>query len=187
MSSSTTRAEIDAFESMLKMMGVDNYDTAVITALSEYTRRFASEILTDAKDYSQHAGHSEIDIADIKLAINLLDSRTTGINNKLKCIHEAADDINSRPLPLINTDNLLGIQSHDLLRRTFSFVAGCEAYPEPDDISQSKLTTSKYASIPTGKQTGHGLKRSISKITINPNIGTSQIAINEDFNETYQV
>ena len=47
----------------------------MVTAIAEYARRFSVEILSDAMDYAPHAGRSEIDAADIRLALSLLDSR----------------------------------------------------------------------------------------------------------------
>ena len=43
------------FSSILKSMGIQNYDPLVITALNEYARRYAGNLLSDAKDYAKHA------------------------------------------------------------------------------------------------------------------------------------
>jgi transcription initiation factor TFIID subunit 9B len=74
-SSNYNQSEIEIFESLLKSMGIDNYDPNVLTALAEYAHRFTKEILCDSKDYSNHAGRSEIEISDLNLAIELMDSR----------------------------------------------------------------------------------------------------------------
>ena len=48
------------FSSILKSMGIQNYDPLVITALNEYARRYAGNLLTDAKDYAKHADRQVI-------------------------------------------------------------------------------------------------------------------------------
>ena len=117
------------FESILKAMGIEQYDPQVVEALSEYTRRFTSEILCDAKDYATHAGHPELGADDIKLAMKLHDSRTNAIDPRLKFIYDAHEAINSKPLPHIPEDRLLRLPESNLLQRTFTFVPGREAYP----------------------------------------------------------
>jgi hypothetical protein len=129
--------------------------------------------------------HSEIEIADIKLALSLLDSRTTGINNKLKCIHEAVDEINNQPLPPVNDDSLLGLPRRNLLTRTHTYVAGHEAYPDVPALP----TAASSAARPVSSESGsHGVKRKANIITINPNISTSRVGTEEeDLNQTSMV
>jgi histone H3/H4 len=46
------------FASILESMGIDEYDPLVTTALSEYARRYAASLISDAKDYAAHAGRT---------------------------------------------------------------------------------------------------------------------------------
>ena len=48
------------FASILKSMGIQNYDSRVITALNEYARRYAGDLLSDAMDYAHHADRQVI-------------------------------------------------------------------------------------------------------------------------------
>ena len=105
-SSADKTTENEIFESILKSMDVRAYDPNVITAIAEYARRFTSDLLCDAKDYSNHAGRSEVDASDIKLALELMDARANGNNNQIKVIQEIAEEINSQPLSLINNNNI---------------------------------------------------------------------------------
>jgi histone H3/H4 len=43
------------FINVLKSMGIQSYDPKVTTALSEYARRYATSLLTDAQDFAEHA------------------------------------------------------------------------------------------------------------------------------------
>jgi histone H3/H4 len=46
------------FASILKSMGINNYDPLVTTALNEYARRYAGTLLLDAQDYAEHASRT---------------------------------------------------------------------------------------------------------------------------------
>lgn len=173
--------EADVFDALLKVMGVENYDPTVLTALSEYARRFTSDILSDAKDYATHAGRSEIDISDLKLAITLFDSRTTGINVRTKCLHDAAEEINSRPLPPISvsTGSRLSLPSNDLLNRAYSLVPGSEAYPDLDTATRSSSAQGQGHNQPSSNAASHGVKRDY-KIHISPSVRLTNISAEGD-------
>lgn len=50
------------FASILKSMGINNYDPLVTTALNEYARRYAGTLLLDAQDYAEHASRTVIQL-----------------------------------------------------------------------------------------------------------------------------
>lgn len=56
-------------EAILKSMGVESYDPRVVCQLLELLHRYVSSILTDSREFSEHAEKSAIDIDDIRLAI----------------------------------------------------------------------------------------------------------------------
>ncbi|TKY57115.1 Transcription initiation factor TFIID subunit 9 [Spatholobus suberectus] len=56
-------------KSLLKSMGVEDYEPHVIHKFLELWYRYAVDMLTDAQVYSEHAGKSAIDCDDVKLAI----------------------------------------------------------------------------------------------------------------------
>jgi len=56
-------------KSLLKSMGVGDYEPPVIHTILELWYRYIVDVLTDAQVYSEHAGKSEIDCDDVKLAI----------------------------------------------------------------------------------------------------------------------
>jgi transcription initiation factor TFIID subunit 9B len=56
-------------KSLLKSMGVEEYEPRVIHKFLELWYRYVVDVLTDAQVYSEHASKSTIDIDDVKLAI----------------------------------------------------------------------------------------------------------------------
>lgn len=56
-------------KSLLKSMGVEDYEPRVIQQFLELWYRYVVDVLTDAQVYSEHAGKSTIDCDDVKLAI----------------------------------------------------------------------------------------------------------------------
>lgn len=56
-------------KSLLKSMGVEDYEPRVIHKFLELWYRYVVDVLTDAQVYSEHAGKSAIDCDDVKLAI----------------------------------------------------------------------------------------------------------------------
>nr|GEW94666.1 transcription initiation factor TFIID subunit 9 [Tanacetum cinerariifolium] len=56
-------------KTLLKSMGVENYEPRVVHQFLELWYRYVVDVLTDAQVYSEHAGKSTIDSDDVKLAI----------------------------------------------------------------------------------------------------------------------
>lgn len=56
-------------KSLLKSMGVEEYEPRVVHQFMELWYRYSVDVLTDAQVYSEHAGKAAIDADDVKLAI----------------------------------------------------------------------------------------------------------------------
>lgn len=56
-------------KSLLKSMGVEDYEPRVAHQFLELWCRYVVDVLIDAHVYSQHAGKSAIDSEDVNLAI----------------------------------------------------------------------------------------------------------------------
>lgn len=56
-------------KSLLKSMGVEDYEPRVIHQFLELWYRYVVDVLTDAQVYSEHSGKAAIDCDDVKLAI----------------------------------------------------------------------------------------------------------------------
>lgn len=56
-------------KSLLKSMGVEEYEPRVVHQFLELWYRYVVDVLTDAQVFSEHSGKSVIDSDDVKLAI----------------------------------------------------------------------------------------------------------------------
>ncbi|KAG5229033.1 transcription initiation factor TFIID [Salix suchowensis] len=56
-------------KSLLKSMGVEDYEPRVVHQFLELWYRYVVDVLTDAQVYSEHANKTAIDCDDVKLAI----------------------------------------------------------------------------------------------------------------------
>lgn len=115
---------------ILRSMGIENFDPALPAALNEYARRFASEILCDAKDYSVHACRNEINSSDLATALKLCTTHLTGPEQKEQIIIECRNQINKRSLvDLVNQSAVLHhlperalIQRYETISAIYSFI-----------------------------------------------------------------
>ncbi|XP_038049907.1 transcription initiation factor TFIID subunit 9-like [Patiria miniata] len=96
-------AEIMA--AILKDMGVTEYEPRLVNQMLEFTYRYVTDVLEDAQAYSNHAGRTEIDSDDVKLAIQgrLDHSFTTPPPREF--LMEIARQKNNNPLPAIKPHN----------------------------------------------------------------------------------
>ncbi|XP_013421558.1 transcription initiation factor TFIID subunit 9B [Lingula anatina] len=97
----STPKDAQVMASILKDMGVTDYEPRVINQMLEFTYRYVTDVLDDAKVYANHAGKKNIDTEDVKLAIQckLDHSYTTPPPKDL--LMEVAKHRNSQSLPLI--------------------------------------------------------------------------------------
>lgn len=56
-------------EAILHSMGVEQYDSRVVNQLLEVLYRYVSSVLIDAREFSEHADKSTVDVDDVRLAI----------------------------------------------------------------------------------------------------------------------
>jgi len=86
---------------ILKDMGVTEYEPKVINQMLEFTYRYVTDILDEAKAYSTHASKKTVDCDDVALAVHskMDNSFTTPPPREL--LLELARTKNSQPLPLI--------------------------------------------------------------------------------------
>lgn len=88
-------------EAILKEMGVEEYDPNVVHQMLEFSYRYITNVLEDARVYSEHAQKKELDVSDVRLAIqNRMDHSFTTPPPRDFLI-EIARQKNSAPLPLI--------------------------------------------------------------------------------------
>jgi histone H3/H4 len=112
------RADLESFENILSSMGIDKYDPEVLPALEEFARRFAVDILCDARDYANHAGRSDIDVKDVKLAVKLSGAESATTGELERAVNDAKDQINKIPLGKIIDETVHSIRyAKDRLKR----------------------------------------------------------------------
>ncbi|RAL54827.1 unnamed protein product [Cuscuta campestris] len=86
-------------KTLLKSMGVDEYEPRVVHQFLELMYRHAVDVLTDAQVYSEHAGKAVIDSDDLKLAIQSKVSFSFSPPPPREVLLELARSRNKIPLP----------------------------------------------------------------------------------------
>ncbi|KAF1887516.1 hypothetical protein Lal_00040570 [Lupinus albus] len=86
-------------KSLLKSMGVEDYEPRVIHKFLELWYRYVVDVLTDAQVYSEHASKSAIDCDDVKLAIQSKVNFSFSQPPPREVLLELAQNRNKIPLP----------------------------------------------------------------------------------------
>ncbi|XP_059397734.1 transcription initiation factor TFIID subunit 9-like [Carassius carassius] len=86
---------------ILKDMGITEYEPRVINQMLEFTYRYVTTIIEDAKIYSTHAKKSTVDADDIKLAIQCRVDQSFISPPPRDFLLDIARQKNQTPLPLI--------------------------------------------------------------------------------------
>ncbi|XP_026477872.1 transcription initiation factor TFIID subunit 9-like [Ctenocephalides felis] len=85
-------------------MGISEYEPRVINQLLEFTYRYVTCILDDARVYANHSNHQNkksIDLKDEKLAVQMIAERAFTTPLPRETLIEMARSKNSTPLPLV--------------------------------------------------------------------------------------
>ncbi|KAF7135758.1 hypothetical protein RHSIM_Rhsim08G0239600 [Rhododendron simsii] len=86
-------------KTLLKSMGVDEYEPRVVHQFLELWYRYIVDVLTDAQVYSEHAGKAAIDCDDVKLAIQSKVNFSFSQPPPREVLLELARNRNKIPLP----------------------------------------------------------------------------------------
>ncbi|KAG5537968.1 hypothetical protein RHGRI_025160 [Rhododendron griersonianum] len=86
-------------KTLLKSMGVDEYEPRVVHQFLELWYRYVVDVLTDAQVYSEHAGKAAIDCDDVKLAIQSKVNFSFSQPPPREALLELARNRNKIPLP----------------------------------------------------------------------------------------
>uniref|UniRef100_A0A7N0ZUY0 Transcription initiation factor TFIID subunit 9 n=1 Tax=Kalanchoe fedtschenkoi TaxID=63787 RepID=A0A7N0ZUY0_KALFE len=86
-------------KTLLKSMGVEDYEPRVIHQFLELWYRYVVDVLTDAQVYSEHAGKTAIDCDDVKLAIQSKVNFSFSQPPPREILLELARSRNKIPLP----------------------------------------------------------------------------------------
>ncbi|XP_041764964.1 transcription initiation factor TFIID subunit 9 [Anopheles merus] len=89
--------------SILKELGATDYEPRVINQLLEFTYRYVTCILDDAKIYANHARKKVIELDDVKLATQMILDKAFTRPPPRDVLLEISRVRNATPLPLIKT------------------------------------------------------------------------------------
>lgn len=87
--------------SILKDMGITEYEPKVINQMLEFTYRYITDVLEDAKAYSSHANKKNVDTEDVALAVHTKMDNAFTTPPPRELLLELARAKNAQPLPLI--------------------------------------------------------------------------------------
>uniref|UniRef100_A0A3B5MTK6 Uncharacterized protein n=1 Tax=Xiphophorus couchianus TaxID=32473 RepID=A0A3B5MTK6_9TELE len=189
---------------ILKDMGVTEYEPRVINQMLEFTYRYVTTIIEDAKIYASHAKKSAVDADDIKLAIQCRMDQSFTSPPPRDFLLEAARQKNQTPLPLIKpytgprlppdrycltapNYRLKSIQKKVLRRLTSDLSVWSSGTPSVQSVSSKvgtpvSLTGQRFTvQIPPPSQTATTkttASPAVSNVLINPSlIGSKNILI----------
>lgn len=93
--------DAQVMSAILKDMGVLESEPRLINQMLEFTYRYVTDVLEDAKVYSNHASRKTIDTEDIKLAVQMKMDHSFTMPPPRDLLMGIAREKNSQPLPLV--------------------------------------------------------------------------------------
>ncbi|XP_015587903.1 transcription initiation factor TFIID subunit 9 [Cephus cinctus] len=91
--------------SIMKDMGITDYEPKVINQLLEFTYRYVTCILDDSRIYANHAKKKFIDLDDVRLAVKMQLERTFTNPPPRDVLLDVARAKNNIPLPFVKPNN----------------------------------------------------------------------------------
>ncbi|KAG5318179.1 TAF9 factor, partial [Pseudoatta argentina] len=91
--------------SIMKDMGITDYEPKVINQLLEFTYRYVTCILDDSKVYANHAKKKFIDLDDVRLAVKMQLERSFTNPPPRDVLLDVARTKNNIPLPFVKPNN----------------------------------------------------------------------------------
>ncbi|KAJ2440431.1 Transcription initiation factor TFIID subunit 9, partial [Coemansia sp. RSA 2337] len=86
---------------LLQSHGVEDCDPSVINQLLEFSHRYTVDVLQDAMVYAEHAKKADIDMEDVRLAIQGRVNYSFTSPPDKDFLLELAEERNRQPLPII--------------------------------------------------------------------------------------
>lgn len=86
--------------SILKDMGVNDFEPKVVNQLLEFSYRYVTNVLDDAKAVSGHAGKKAIDVDDVRLAVQMYAEQNVTTPPSREILLDMARTKNANPLPI---------------------------------------------------------------------------------------
>jgi len=86
---------------ILKDAGVEDYEPRVINQMLEFAYRYVSDVLDDARVYSEYSAKKSIDADDVRLAVQMKVENTLTNPPSREMLSELAQEKNAIPLPAL--------------------------------------------------------------------------------------
>merc|ERR1719350_1036910 len=96
----TVPKDARAMISILKDMGISDFEPRVVNQLLEFSYRYVSTILEDSKVFSAHARKKAVDLDDVKLAVQMHTDHNLTNPPPRDLLLEVAAKRNAIPLPI---------------------------------------------------------------------------------------
>ncbi|KAK7264204.1 hypothetical protein RJT34_31809 [Clitoria ternatea] len=131
-------------KSLLKSMGVEDYEPRVQHKFLELWYRYIVDVLTDAQVYSEHAGKSAIDCDDVKLAIQSKVNFSFSQPPPREVLLELAQNRNKIPLPktIAGPGILLPPDQDTLISPNYQIAIPNKRLTEPMEETEDEEATS---------------------------------------------
>eukprot|EP01126_Amoeba_proteus_P001226 TRINITY_DN10346_c0_g1_i3.p1 TRINITY_DN10346_c0_g1~~TRINITY_DN10346_c0_g1_i3.p1 ORF type:complete len:134 (-),score=23.64 TRINITY_DN10346_c0_g1_i3:58-459(-) len=85
---------------LLRSMGIKEWEPRVLNQLLEFMYSYVSDVMNDSKDYASHAGRTNLDISDVRLAVESKTAKCQTPPDRQELI-KIARRKNETPLPLL--------------------------------------------------------------------------------------
>jgi len=99
----TIPKEAQVMVGILRDLGIHDYEPGVLTQMAEFSYRYVTKVLEDAKVYSSHARKRAIDIDDVRLAVQVMTEQTVTSPPPRDVLLELAQTKNEVQLPLVRS------------------------------------------------------------------------------------
>ncbi|RKP36829.1 transcription initiation factor TAFII31 [Dimargaris cristalligena] len=86
---------------ILQAQAIEDCDKKVVNQLLDFAHRYTVEVFQDALIYSEHAGKNDLDVEDVRLAIQGRVNHSFTTPPSKEFLLELAEERNSTPLPLL--------------------------------------------------------------------------------------
>lgn len=100
-SSHHTPRDAKTMAAILKDVGVEDYEPRVINQMLEFAYRYVSDVLDDARVYSEYSAKKSVDADDVRLAVQMKVENTLTNPPSREMLSELAQEKNAVALPAL--------------------------------------------------------------------------------------
>ena len=99
---------------ILRSLGIEECEPKVIVQLLEFAYKYATDVVKDARLYSEHCGRSSISVSDVKLALQTKVGKHFVPPPPRHYLMEIDNTVNSKPLSTSDSsENLIKVPNKD--------------------------------------------------------------------------